>query len=113
MRLLLTGWRQIPQHLQATQMPDGDYVYFCVLAPGHGGPHRHGQRYTKIEDHFAPIVKPLRDSVIEKAEHDHQQLRQDLHLRGKEQGCDTNPGGCQRAWIWAACCKICAGHQEK
>ena len=83
MRLLLAGWRQIPQHLQATQMPDGGYVCFSVPAPGHGGPHRHGPRYTKIEDHLAPIVKPLRDSAIKRAEHDPQQLRQPCTFAAK------------------------------
>lgn len=82
-RLLLAGWRQILQHLQATQMPDGGYVCFSVPAPGHGGPHRHGQRYTKIEDHLAPIVKPLRDSAIKRAEHDPQQLRQPCTFAAK------------------------------
>ena len=83
MRLLLAGWRQILQHLQATQMADGGYVCFSVPAPGHGGPHRHGQRYTKIEDHLAPIVKPLRDSAIKRAEHDPQQLRQPCTFAAK------------------------------
>ena len=58
-------------------------MFASACRPGHGGPHRHGQRYTKIEDHLAPIVKPLRDSAIKRAEHDPQQLRQPCTFAAK------------------------------
>lgn len=72
-----------------------------------------GQRYTKIEDHLAPIVKPLRDSAIKRAEHDPQQLRQPCTFAAKCRAVIPTQAAASVRGSGRPAAKICAGHQEK